>query len=117
SSDEPYTTSATVNDEDVWTSHCTCPGWRGADGHCKHVAAIMVALRDQVRPPKPKEALAAQQAGENGGENGDANGANGKKKKKKKSKEPKAELVHVPQTVSVGGTKRRRSRRRRRGTA
>ncbi|MCB9660488.1 MAG: SNF2 helicase associated domain-containing protein [Sandaracinaceae bacterium] len=115
SSDEPYTTSATVNDEDVWTSHCTCPGWRGADGHCKHVAAIIVALRDQVRPPKPKD---GQSGGEAEGElDGEEPNGNGKKKKKKKGKEPKAELVHVPQTVSVGGTKRRRSRRRRRGTA
>jgi superfamily II DNA or RNA helicase len=122
SSDEPYTTSATVSEEDVWTSHCTCPGWRGADGHCKHVAAIMVALRDQVRPPKAKEALSGGGGG-GGDSEGDGGGAvngngNGKKKKKKnKGKEPKAEVVHVPQTVSVGGTKRRRSRRRRRGTA
>ena len=115
SSDEPYTTSATVNEEDVWSSHCTCPGWRGADGHCKHVAAIMVALRDQVRPPRAKE---GQNVENDGDPNGAANGNGNKKKKKNKgSKEPKAEVVHVPQTVSVGGTKRRRSRRRRRGTA
>ncbi|MEM9192342.1 MAG: SNF2-related protein, partial [Myxococcota bacterium] len=72
---------------------CTCPGFRGPTGHCKHVAALLVALRDRERPPRPKQDSQAQQ-----------------KKKKKEGSPP----VHVPQTVSVGG-KRRRSRRRRRG--
>jgi len=89
--DEPYhTTVKYTEDGDSWESSCTCPGWRGPTGHCKHVAAVMVALRDEVRPPRPK----GQQQQPN---------------KKKKKTEP----VHVPGTVSVGG-KRRRSRRRRR---
>ena len=89
--DEPYHTSVKYDGEgDSWESSCTCPGWRGPTGHCKHVAAVMVALRDEVRPPRPK----GQQ----------------QQSKKKKKTEP----VHVPGTVSVGG-KRRRSRRRRRG--
>mgnify|MGYP001826959207 FL=1 len=89
--DEPYHTRVKYDGEgDSWESSCTCPGWRGPTGHCKHVAAVMVALRDEVRPPRPK----GQQ----------------QQSKKKKKTEP----VHVPGTVSVGG-KRRRSRRRRRG--
>jgi superfamily II DNA or RNA helicase len=90
--DEPYRTSMTYDEEaDTWESSCTCPGWRGPTGHCKHVAAVMVALRDEVRPPRAKQPQQQQ-------------------KKKKKKSEP----IHVPGTVSVGG-KRRRSRRRRRG--
>ncbi len=90
--DEPYRTSMTYDEEaDTWESSCTCPGWRGPTGHCKHVAAVMVALRDEVRPPRVKQPQQQQ-------------------KKKKKKSEP----IHVPGTVSVGG-KRRRSRRRRRG--
>jgi superfamily II DNA or RNA helicase len=89
--DEPYrTTISYKEDGDTWESSCTCPGWRGPTGHCKHVAAVMVALRDEVRPPRTKSPQ--QQS------------------KKKKKSEP----VHVPGTVSAGG-KRRRSRRRRRG--
>ncbi|MGB5810633.1 MAG: SNF2-related protein [Polyangiales bacterium] len=88
--DEPYRTTAKYDDEgDSWESNCTCPGWRGPTGHCKHVAALMVALRDEVRPPRVKQEP--------------------QQKKKKKKTEP----IHVPGTVSVGG-KRRRSRRRRR---
>ena len=90
--DEPYHTRVKYDGEgDSWESSCTCPGWRGPTGHCKHVAAVMVALRDEVRPPRPK-------------------GQQQQQSKKKKKTEP----VHVPGTVSVGG-KRRRSRRRRRG--
>ncbi len=90
--DEPYRTTVKYDEGgDSWESSCTCPGWRGPTGHCKHVAAVMVALRDEVRPPRPK-------------------GQQQQQSKKKK----KAEPVHVPGTVSVGG-KRRRSRRRRRG--
>ncbi|UCF47747.1 MAG: hypothetical protein JSU89_11325, partial [Myxococcales bacterium] len=90
--DEPYHTTVKYDEEgDSWESSCTCPGWRGPTGHCKHVAAVMVALRDEVRPPRPK-------------------GPQQQPSKKKKKTEP----VHVPGTVSVGG-KRRRSRRRRRG--
>ncbi len=89
--DEPYRTKVTYGAEgDTWESSCTCPGWRGPTGHCKHVAAVMVALRDEVRPPRAK---GPQQ---------------------QPSKKKKAEPVHVPGTVSAGG-KRRRSRRRRRG--
>ena len=89
--DEPYRTTVTYNeDSDAWESACTCPGWRGPTGHCKHVAAVMVALRDEVRPPRAK-------------------GAQQQQPSNKKKMEP----VHVPGTVSAGG-KRRRSRRRRR---
>ncbi|NOY90256.1 MAG: DEAD/DEAH box helicase family protein [Deltaproteobacteria bacterium] len=97
SHDEPYRTSVQMTREEAedapvtLLSECTCPGWRGPTGHCKHVAAIIVALRDRFRPPRAK---------------GPAN----QPKKKKKATPP----VHVPQTVSAGG-KRRRSRRRRRG--
>jgi superfamily II DNA or RNA helicase len=90
--DEPYRTVITYKEDgDAWESSCTCPGWRGPTGHCKHVAAVMVALRDEVRPPRTK-------------------GPQQQQSKKKKKTDP----VHVPGTVSAGG-KRRRSRRRRRG--
>jgi len=92
--DEPYRTTVSYDEEgDAWKSSCTCPGWRGPSGHCKHVAAVMVALRDEVRPPRTKGPQ-QQQSNNN-------------------SKKKKAAPVHVPGTVSAGG-KRRRSRRRRR---
>ena len=89
SADEPYRTEAVLGEDAKFTSQCTCPGWRGPTGHCKHVAAVLVALRDQYRPPKPKQP--------------------------QQQKSKKSQPVHVPQTVSVGGKRRRRRSRRRGG--
>ena len=102
--DEPYRTTARVSD-DALVSECTCPGWRGPTGHCKHVAAILVALRDRERPPQPKNKDGEQKKGDS---------PKKKRKKKKKNKPEPTTPVHIPGTVSAGG-KRRRSRRRRRG--
>jgi superfamily II DNA or RNA helicase len=42
-----------------FTSTCSCPASSKIDGHCKHVAALMIAVRDQARgivrpPPQPR---------------------------------------------------------------
>jgi superfamily II DNA or RNA helicase len=34
-----------------FSSECTCPTFSKINGHCKHVAALLIALRDQVRGP------------------------------------------------------------------
>jgi superfamily II DNA or RNA helicase len=108
SATEPYKTEVSLGEDSRFTSSCTCPGWRGPTGHCKHVAAVLVALRDRERPPKPKGEEAPSQAEANG------HPSSAPPPKKKKAAKEKSEPVHVPGTVSVGG-KRRRSRRRRRG--
>ncbi|MCG8557441.1 MAG: DEAD/DEAH box helicase [Proteobacteria bacterium] len=84
-SDEPLQTRTHLGDRGEITSHCTCQAWRGPTGHCKHVAALLVALRDQERPPKAKEPPQQQR--------------------------PRS----VQQQASPGSSKRRRARRRRRG--
>jgi len=56
------------------SSQCSCPAFSKINGHCKHVAALLIAVRDQVRPPKPQQpqqqapmaALPAVTAGPNG---------------------------------------------------
>ncbi|MBX3248848.1 MAG: SNF2 helicase associated domain-containing protein [Myxococcales bacterium] len=112
SAEEPYRTSVKLDEEGGFLSQCNCPGWRGPSQHCKHVAAILVALRDRERPPKPRAESEPAEALDDGGESAEGGG---KKKRKKKNKDKeKLEPVHVPQTVSVGG-KRRTRRRRRRG--
>ena len=52
--DEPIDVSTELGPEGAILSKCTCQAWRGPTGHCKHVAALLVALRDRERPPKPK---------------------------------------------------------------
>lgn len=38
-----------------FSSECTCPAFGKINGHCKHVAALLIALRDQVRPKQPRQ--------------------------------------------------------------
>jgi superfamily II DNA or RNA helicase len=48
-----------------FTSECTCPAFSKINGHCKHVAALLIALRDQMRGPAPRPQ--PQQHAMNGG--------------------------------------------------
>jgi superfamily II DNA or RNA helicase len=46
-----------------FTSECTCPAFPKIStmkGHCKHVAALLIALRNQVRPKQPRPEAATQ---------------------------------------------------------
>ncbi|MEM7448361.1 MAG: SNF2-related protein [Myxococcota bacterium] len=110
--DEPYRTKVFLGEDNTFTSECTCPGWRGPTGHCKHVAAILVALRDRERPPKPASS-SERQAGTSSQNNRTKEPAASHDGPGTKGRPPQSP-IHMPQTVSVGG-KRRRSRRRRRG--
>jgi superfamily II DNA or RNA helicase len=103
-----YEPRIALGDESSFTSSCTCAGFRGPTQHCKHVAALLVALRDRERPPRPKQP-----------------GGGAAHERAALSIPPSTNHAHaktttteiVPSlahTVSVGG-KRRRSRRRRRG--
>ncbi|TAK22009.1 MAG: hypothetical protein EPO40_28935 [Myxococcaceae bacterium] len=47
---EPYEVRVDVSELGTFTSACTCPAWRGPERHCKHVAALLVALRDRMKP-------------------------------------------------------------------
>ena len=43
-----------------FTSECSCPAFSKINGHCKHVAALLIAVRDQARgsqPRPPREAM------------------------------------------------------------
>ena len=37
-----------------FASNCTCPAFPKINGHCKHVAAVLIALREQARGPTPR---------------------------------------------------------------
>jgi len=50
---EPYAVKLQVTPAG-FTSECSCPAFGKINGHCKHVAALLIALRDQVRPKQPR---------------------------------------------------------------
>jgi superfamily II DNA or RNA helicase len=37
-----------------FSSECSCPAFSKINGHCKHVAALLIALRDQARGSQPR---------------------------------------------------------------
>ncbi len=51
---EPYAVKLQVTPAG-FNSECTCPAFPKINGHCKHVAALLIALRDQVRPKQPRQ--------------------------------------------------------------
>jgi superfamily II DNA or RNA helicase len=55
SESEPYAVSLKLTPTG-FSSECSCPTFSKISGHCKHVAALLIALRDQVRPKQPREA-------------------------------------------------------------
>ena len=110
-SDEPITVSAELAGNEL-RSQCTCQAWRGPTGHCKHVAALLVALRDRERPPRPKPPeQSAQARQEPQPTNGHGNGQGGPSVAYTSHAQPQ----HAPPAPGTG--KRRRSRRRRHGAA
>ncbi len=143
--DEPYTVEVLLGEGNLLRSKCMCPAWKGPTGHCKHVTALIIALRDRERPPKPRDENAAggheqnnrdqhsrDQGNRDQGSRDQTNHHGGNASRPQQGgnhagvsptyvSNTTGEVVLVsgggaPQTVSVGG-KRRRSRRRRGGRA
>ncbi len=57
----PYDVKIDIVESGAFTSACTCPAWRGPERHCKHVAALIVHLRDRLKHVRDTM-LAAQAA-------------------------------------------------------
>jgi superfamily II DNA or RNA helicase len=71
---EPYETTIRLGGEGI-TSHCTCPAFQKTGQHCKHVAALLITVRNQARAALPRREGQGQNGSQNG--NGQANGVNG----------------------------------------
>jgi superfamily II DNA or RNA helicase len=57
---EPYRVSLQLSPTGFGSS-CTCPAFASSNGgHCKHVAALLIALRDQARGSQPRPAQQQQ---------------------------------------------------------
>jgi superfamily II DNA or RNA helicase len=119
--DEPISVSVELAGTEL-RSQCACQAWRGPTGHCKHVAALLVALRDRERPPRPRQPDAPQRPEtappSNGNGNGTSNGNGaGVGQVMHGQVGPHAQVALGTASVGTGSGKRRRSRRRRHGGA
>jgi superfamily II DNA or RNA helicase len=68
---EPYAVKLQVTPTG-FTSECSCPAFPKINGHCKHVAALLIALRDQVRPKQPRAEGSGPSSGSGNGSHGSA---------------------------------------------
>ncbi len=50
---EPYETTIKLGGEGI-TSNCTCPAFKKTGQHCKHVAALLITVRNQARSQLPR---------------------------------------------------------------
>jgi superfamily II DNA or RNA helicase len=55
SDSEPYETSIRLGGEGIKSS-CTCPAFQKTGQHCKHVAALLITVRNQARAALPRQA-------------------------------------------------------------
>jgi superfamily II DNA or RNA helicase len=52
---EPYRVRVQLTPSGI-SSECSCPAFSKINGHCKHVAALLIALREQTRGPARRDA-------------------------------------------------------------
>ncbi len=50
---DPYEVAIRLGGEGI-TSHCTCPAFQKTGQHCKHVAALLITVRNQARSQLPR---------------------------------------------------------------
>lgn len=61
---EPYRVTLQIVPDEGMKSTCSCPAFAKNQGHCKHIAAVLISLRDQHRPrPAPVPQPTPSQSG------------------------------------------------------
>ncbi|RYE92587.1 MAG: hypothetical protein EOO75_06335, partial [Myxococcales bacterium] len=63
---EPFVVRVMLSPEGI-KSNCTCPVFVKTQQHCKHIAALLITVRDQARGANPRPAAAAGGGGGQGG--------------------------------------------------
>jgi len=58
---DPYEVTIRLGGEGI-TSHCTCPAFQKTGQHCKHVAALLITVRNKARQQMPRREAPPQQA-------------------------------------------------------
>ncbi|HLK36091.1 MAG TPA: SNF2-related protein [Polyangiaceae bacterium] len=87
-----------------FTSTCTCPAFASSNGgHCKHVAALLIALRDQARGAQPRGAPQAASNGVHYTVHGGTVHVAGVDGEGRRSKRARARAMKAAHHASLGG--------------
>src|SRR6186997_1629915 len=63
---DPYAVTIRLGGEGI-TSHCTCPAFQKTGQHCKHVAALLITVRNRARAALPRPVTPPGGGGGGGG--------------------------------------------------
>jgi superfamily II DNA or RNA helicase len=85
---DPYDVTIRLGGEGI-TSHCTCPAFQKTGQHCKHVAALLITVRNKARQQMPRREPSQPQ------------------------QQPQQQAAPAPNQNDNGKAARRRDRRRR----
>ena len=88
---EPYIVRVELVGTEIHSS-CTCPAFAKSSQHCKHVAALLITVRDQVRSNAPKKAVAAASS---------SRASEAKPRKKERRRRPSTHAPTNPATAPV----------------
>ena len=93
---EPYEAIIRLGGEGI-TSHCTCPAFQKTGQHCKHVAALLITVRNQARAHLPRRDP------HSGSTNASQNNANDSKSSRRRDRRRRAQTqqLAVPPGVVV----------------
>ncbi len=109
----PYDVKIDIQESGAFQSACTCPAWRGPERHCKHVAALLVHLRDRLKHVRDTVLAQSPASGSHGHRDDDRRGGGKRDNKHKRGRHddgPPAprEVVVLdrsgPRVVSTHGT-------------
>jgi superfamily II DNA or RNA helicase len=89
---EPYAVKVLLTPEGI-KSNCTCPVFAKSQQHCKHVAALLISVRDQARganprpqPPPPAPAPAPPQQNQQNNQQGGGGGNKASRRERRRAR-------------------------------
>ncbi|MEO8179152.1 MAG: SNF2-related protein [Deltaproteobacteria bacterium] len=114
---DPYQTTIQLGGDGI-TSECSCPAFQKTGHHCKHVAALLITVRNQARalqPPRRDSPPAASSSSQSNNNNnaGNNNAGNNNAGNNGSSSLSSGSLSNGQQTARDSKPSRRRERRRR----
>src|SRR5687768_6480028 len=97
---DPYSVTIRLGGEGI-TSHCTCPAFQKTGQHCKHVAALLITVRNRARaqlPRHPPQAPAQppQQHSHQQGQGNQAQVLDGSKASRRRDRRRRAQAQQPP---------------------
>src|SRR5689334_13504635 len=92
---DPYEVAIHLGGEGI-TSTCTCPAFQKTKQHCKHVAALLITVRNRARAQLPRrEAQPNHNSGGGGGGHAQSNGGDNSKAGRRRDRRRRGQVPQL----------------------